>query len=545
MTSVPGWWGAGGRAGWRPDAELGIGGPWTLAGLVVGAWALEEDGRAPVLLPAPGARGAEAAAVGFDSLDVRAGEGGAWEGFAAALARARAGPGLDRRPAPGRRSRTDVVLTSGARGLRDNAVGLWRGDSLGGLRVEAASGERAAAGGIAGGGRDRYGIAGARGRGPHRIEAAFGHRRALAQLAGGASQESRHEAGVAGYRFLGRRWSLGATVERGYGHHDSRGPGAPEARRLADATGAALTVEREGFGGRWGVRGAWQEERVTPDAAAGVRARARQTWAAARWRGPVGEGELELGLGAGLHDALGGATVAPALAWRFHGPTWQGRVTVERLATPVWSDLAPGQAPFLQDSWVGGIGLGADLGRGRRARVGFLVGHTRGRAILSRLPLEALALRTGARADPRGYDFGLLTGEASWRSGRWAAAVEGFALARDASPAQPGVDPARGGRVAAEATFRAFRGDLAIRPGVDAWLIGPRESEAVAPRSLPGYGMVGASLGLTLADATLRVEGRNLTDRRAERTWVDAATGVEALGPGRELRVALFWRLWD
>ena len=180
MASAADWWGAGGRPGWRPDGDLGSGAPWTLAGLVAGAWVLEAAGRAPVDLPPPGTVGAQAAISGFDSLHVSAGEGGAWEGFEAALGRARAGPGFDGRPGEGRRARTDLAFTSGSNALRDNAVSLWRGDSLGGLRIEAASGERGAAGGIAGG-RDLYGIAGATVRGPHRIEGAFAHRRANAR----------------------------------------------------------------------------------------------------------------------------------------------------------------------------------------------------------------------------------------------------------------------------------------------------------------------------------------------------------------------------
>jgi hypothetical protein len=499
-----------------------------------------------VNLPPPGTVGAQAAIAGFDSLHVSAGEGGAWEGFEAALGRARAGPGIDGRPGDGRRARTDLTFTSGSNGLRDNAVSLWRGDSLGGLRIEAASGERGAAGGIAGG-RDLYGIAGATVRGPHRIEGAFAHRRANARLAGGEAEDARDEAGRVAYRRLGDRWRLTAALVRGYGHHDSDGPGGtlPERRRLADATAGDLTIERAGTRDRWGVRGSWRETAVTPDAQAGGRVRARALWGAARWQGPVGEGELEIAVGAGHHDALRATPVAPSLVWRFRGAPWDGRVTFERLLTPVWSDLAPGESPFLQDTWAGGLDLGAASPGGGRARAGFLAGHTRHRAILERRPLEALALRSGMRAEAQGYDFGLVTAEAGWRTRRWGIAIEGFVLARDASALQPQVDPARGGRALIEAGFSLFGGDLQVRPRCEVWAVGPRESEAVPSRALPGYGLLTGALELTVADATVLIEGRNLGDHRTVRTWVDSATGVEAPGPGRELRMSLIWRLWD
>jgi len=458
---------------------------------------------------------------------------------------ARALPAFDRRPSDRWQPRTDVSIASGANGLRDNAVSLWRGDTLGGLRIEAASGEHGPAGGVTGAGRDLYGIAGAMGRGPHRFGASFTHRRANASLAGGESQDARAEAGGGGYRYRGDPWRIEATLTRGYHSHDSRGGPWFEQRRLADATAAGLVVERVRASDRWGVKGSWRESGVTPEAGASGRSRARALWGAARWHGPAGEGDLELAVGVGHHSALGRAPLAPSLVWRFHGPPWDGRITLERLTTPVWIDLAPGESPFLQDTWAGGLDLGATVGAGGRARIGFLAGHTGSRALLARLPLEAVALRSGFRADQGSYDFGLLMAEARWRTGRWETAIEGFILARDVSARQPQVDPSRGGRALAEFGFGLFQGDLAVRPRLEVWAVGPRESEATPSRPLPGYGTIGAALELTLADVTVLIEGRNLADRRATRTWLDTITGFEASGPGRELRATLSWRLWD
>jgi hypothetical protein len=512
---------------------------------VAGTWALDESGRAPSALPPPGVAGAQDALVWFDSLAVVAGEGGGWDGFDAVLARASAGPGLTGRPGGDRRPRADLVLTNGARGLGDHALTLWRGDSLGSIRAEAASGARAAAGGLAGAGRDLYGLGGAAVRGRHTIEGAFAHRRANATLVGGEAQEVRGEGGDGRYHFQGKRWQVDASAARGYDRHESSIGGFPAGLRLADANAAAWVVQRGDERENLALRWSWSDTRVTPAQGAGGRQRGQAQWGALRWRGPFGDGRLEATVGLGSHGGVGRTAVAPSLAWRFTAAPWEGRVVLERLLTPVWTDLAVGQSAFLQDSWVSGLEVGGRAVGGGRARVTFLAGRTRDRAVLARLPLESLALRSGYRADPHVYDFGLLIGEASWRSTHWAGGIEGFALARDASPLQSWVDPGRGGRIFAETRVALFQGDLRIRPRIEAWAIGPRESEATPSRALPGYLTLAAGLELGLADAVLLIEGRNLEDRARPQTWVDAATGAEALGPGRELRGTFTWRLWN
>ena len=545
LTSVPGWWGAIGRPGWVPDTELGIGFPWTLGGLVAGSWSLAEPDRAPTSLPAPGVSGGQAPLVWSESLAVRVGEGAGWQGFDATLARAHAGLPLDARPSDDWRPAADLVLTTGDYGLSDYALGLLRGDTLGGLRMAAVSGDRGTAGAVAGTGRDLYDLAAGVGRGAHRALATFTHRRSTARLVGGESEDVRGEAGGGAYRFRGERWRVDAEVTRGYDHHDSRGGTWSEQRRQADATGAAVEIERALSRSRWGVRGTWRQTDIRPDSGASGRTRAREGWGSVRWQGPFGDGDLELALGAGGHEAFPGATIAPSLVWRFHGAPWQGRVTAQRMVTPVWADLAPGQPAFRQDTWVGGIDLGARGSGGSQARFGFLVGHTRDRAILTRHPLTSIALRTGYLADARAYDFMLLTAEARARRGRWTSGLEAYLLARDASALQPWVDPGRGGRGFLEARFSVFGGDLRLRPRVEAWAVGPRESEAVPSRTLPGYVTAAAGIEVAIAEAVVLLEGRNLEDRAQPQTWVDRATGGEALGPGLELRLTLTWRLWD
>lgn len=534
-----------GRAGWLPDADLGTGYPWTLAGLVVGAWALDEPGRARVAFPPPGVVGAQDALAWFDTLTVLAGEGGGWDGFDASLARTRAGSGVIGRRGDGWRPRADLVLTNGSRSLSDHALSLWGGDSLGSLRADVASGDRGGEGGLAGAGKDFYDVAGAMVRGRHTVEGAFSHRRASASLAGGEAQHVRGEGGHGRYRYQDARWQLDASFARGYDQHVISEFGFDSGLRHADANAAAIELERSGDRGRLGMRWSWSETRVAPAQGDGTRERGRAHWGAVRWEGPFGDGRLEAALGLGRHDGIDRVQVAPSVAWRFTGSPWLGRVVAERMLVPVWTDLAAGQSAFTQDSWVAGLEVGTRATSRGRAGVHFLVGRTRDRALLARLPLESLALRSGFRADPHVYDFGVLMGEALWRSPRWSVGFEGFALARDASPLQPWVDPGRGARVFVEGRAAFFQGDLRIRPRVEAAGVGPRESEAVPERALPGYVTFAAGLELALADAALLIESRNLEDRARPQTWVDSATGTEALGPGRELRFTFIWRFWD
>jgi hypothetical protein len=522
-----------------------VGYPWTLAGFLAGSWTLDEEGRAPRALPLPGVVGAQDALGWFDSLSVVSGEDSGWDGFEASLARARLGPGLIGRPAGGWQPRSDLVLTNASRGLADHALGLWRGDSLGGFRVEAASGDRATAGALAGAGRDLYDIAAAKTRGRHRFEAAFAHRRAQASLTGGEAEEMRGEAGSGGYQYSDGRWRVDASFARGYDRLESWSFDVPSGSRLADANAAVLEVSRGHEQSRLGLRASWSESRVAAIQDSGARTRVRGYWGAARWERPFAEGWLEASLGIGRHGAFSGTKLAPSIAWRFRGAPWSGRMVLERLLTPIWADLAPGQSSFLQDTWVAGLEARGDAAGGGRARVSFLAGRSHDRALLTRLPLESLALRSGFRADARAYDFGLLEGDARWRTSRWSAGVEGFALAREDSPIQPWVDPGRGGRAFAEVHFALFQGDLHVRPRIEAWGIGPRESEASPSRRLPSYVTYAAGLELTLADVVVLIEGRNLENRARRQTWVDSATGVEALGPGRELRTSILWRLWN
>jgi hypothetical protein len=107
------------------------------------------------------------------------------------------------------------------------------------------------------------------------------------------------------------------------------------------------------------------------------------------------------------------------------------------------------------------------------------------------------------------------------------------------------VDPGDGGRVFVEGSFRVFANDLGVRMRVEGAGIGPRESEAFPPRELNAFATLDAVVIATLADAVLTFSMRKLADVAQPQVWLDPRTGVEALGPGREMHFGLSWRLFD
>src|SRR5262249_58858981 len=91
---------------------------------------------------------------------------------------------------------------------------------------------------------------------------------------------------------------------------------------------------------------------------------------------------------------------APSVVWRLVRGTRRLKLFGERVVTPMWSDLAPLVAPFLQDAWVGG----AELGVGDRARAWLelsgLAAETGNHALIERFPIRELSLRYGWTPDP-------------------------------------------------------------------------------------------------------------------------------------------------
>lgn len=539
------WWSEPGRPGYTPDADGGTTFPRTLAGHVRGGWALVLPGHAPAELPYPGVPAARWPLPWFDSLAV-AGPDGAWQGFDAALARLEA---LDRLPEPGprggARASADFVLANGSSAYDETGLALRRADSLSWARIDLESWNRGGLGALADAGRHLYGGAAGWRRGAHALDASFGQRSSAARLGGGAEQAV---SGAGGH--LRWNWRAGdrrfeVALRRGYDHHESFGDTLVRSRRDAQENDAEAIAAREGARTSWRARLAWRRAQVFRTLGDSVISdrKADVLWGVVGLERALGEGRIEAALGGGHHGGVDRTALAPALAYRFSGETFAGRIALERLLAPVWSDLAPGHSAFLQRTWA--MALEVD-GRWSKAaaRISFLAGRTHSRALVTRQPIEELWLRAGFRPETGGYDFGLLTASAAADARHWGAGAEGFALARDPGD-QPRVDPGTGGRAFVEGRVRLFTGDLGVRLRGEAEAVGARESDGPAPRRLDGYVTGAASAIVTLGDAVFSLRLRNLEDRRRAQVWMDRATGREALGPGREMLFTFTWRLFN
>jgi hypothetical protein len=545
LPDAPSWWAEAGRAGFAPDVSWGVAYPWVLAGHVLGAWAVV-DPYAPEAGPFPGVAMVETPAGWMDSLGVESGGEGAWRGFEATMARARVWRSS---PAPGVEGRlrpvTDVVLTSGSSAYDGNALALARGDSATGFRAGAASWDRGGLGALGPAGRHRVEASAKWSRGRHRVEGALGQLGSAAALTGGEEQTANGAGGSLRYGVGLGRAELGLDVARGYDHHESFGGVLGYSRR--DAHERHATAELRGPQDDWGARLEVRDAQVArvTEIVGETRWEARSVWIAARAaqrRGPAG---LRASLGMGRHDGVRRTELAPTLELEMGGPSLAGRAYVERIVAPVWSDLALGQEAFLQSTWLGGVGIRWRSPQAATADLAWATGRTRDRAWVPRWPLEELWLRDGFRRDPSAFDFGLGTasGELRWRS--WRARGEGFALFRDESAPQAGVDPARGARASLETSWRAFDGDLDIRLRGEAEVVGGRASEAVPSHWIPRYATFGGAAALTLADAVVTLHFRNIENERRSLTWVDPSTGLEAMGEGLEFRFLITWRLYN
>ena len=494
--------------------------------------------------------------VWYDSLEVQLAEGGAWLGYGAALGRAIGNGDPEFR----RGAHTVIDLRSGDFGFDDNSVSIQRGDTLRWLRLEAASGSRGLVDPLDQMGRHLWGASTGWRRGRHSITADYAQRAESARLFSEEEQASKGESGSIAWRYDAGAWGLGVTARRGHDRLEGLGvllPSVRAAQRTRLEAVATLARERS----LWAFRGAWSSERVSrfsPEdflAAPDFVARSQTAWAALGYERSVGEeGRLGFDLGAGRHGYLDRFDAAPAAFYRFRAGPFAARLAAERVLAPVWTDLAAGEEPFLQSTWAGAIEVASGARGARHVAASFLVGRTRDRALVARLPLEELWLRAGIARDPVDYDFALLQAEAEGALGRLLLGGSGFVLGRGASSAEALVDPPVGFRGWAGWRGALFHGDLGVFLRAEVEAVGPRESPAGVSelcgdpedypvRTLDGYATLGATAAFTLLRATVTIRARNLEDVRREEPWIDCSTGSEALGPGRELRFALTMRL--
>jgi hypothetical protein len=466
----------------------------------------------------------------FDSLAVSAGEGAAWSGFGASLATAATGPEY----AGPQHTRAMFHFLDGDFGMDETGLSVERGDSLRFLRGGAFSVNRGPRGPLGLAGHHVWGGAGRITFGEHAIEAGYNQRGAAANLQSGEEQSMAGESGRIAWRF--RRGGMRAALAA------SRGRDAGESflpdrdvdtwsRRDAERDEIALEAGSSRGERDAGARLSWSETHVRRSERPEFDRRARALWAAVRLTQPAGDGVIDLAAGAGHHDVFGGWDFAPSAAYRFTGGSFRGRVVLERLVAPVWTDLRTGVDPFLQRTWVAGWELSTDASGGAAGHLGMLLGSSRDRAIVERRPLEEQWLRNGLARDPGRYDFGLFTGSAAWRGKSFGARGEGFALAREKSAAQPAVDPPFGGRAALEYEFQPFQKELDIVLSAEVEGVGPRESEAPVPRRLEGYASFGLAGAFTLGEALVTIRARNLEDqarpqtrRPAAKRWASASS---------------------
>ncbi len=540
------WWARPGNAAWWPEAPSGLAFPVTYAGLVRGGWRLDEPDRAPAGLPWPGLVQARAPLAWYDSL--ACGVGSAADGWDAALAPVTGWP-----TAGGQQARSVFSMSSGSSGLDESAVALARGDSLYGIGLEALGGTRGAAGGVERMGRHLWGARLRLSRGAHRIRGNVSQRGTAAKLSGGEEQAARGQSGSAEWAWQrdGLRWS--AALARGLGRHESFGGGLIDSERDAQETRLSAAVALERGPREIESRVTWSDAEVRRSGYGSFSRQARSFWAVTRGSAPLAGGRLALALGAGRHGGVDRFDVAPSADFARPWGRLAVSLHVERLLTPVWADLAPGFEPFLQHAWVGGARLSGDVAGSWRARAGVRGGRVYSRAVVDRLPLEDLWLRSGLRAEYGTYDFVLGEGGIEHAGRRFDAGLEGFGLAHRrraaASPAAAGSalngDPDRGVRAWLGARARLFRGDLGLALRGEAAGVGARQGGTTVARDLPAYVTFTLLGELSIGDVVAVWRLANLEDRLRDAAWTDRSTGRPAVEGRRDLQMHLVWRLFN
>jgi hypothetical protein len=541
VPDIPAYWAEAGRPGWNPDLPLGAAPPWSYAGLVIGAWQLDEP-LAPQL-PFPGVLQTQAVPSWFDTLSMGAGDP-ARDGFDAGLARA----SVSRtRPAPGDKTSpktvADLLAAGGSAAYEHNALWLRRGDQATWIEAGALDWRSGGFGALEPAGRHLFGGTVGWTRGRHHLEGAFNQRGSAGALASGEQQTGTGASGFGTYSYEIGGGRAAVSGGEAYTHHESTDENFFNSRRDARAGWASASWSDS----NWAVHALGRTQRVARvvDVFGETRWSSPEVWGGAEATRTRGAFRLRAGV-AGGHDNATGQTVFTATAtvtYRKKGVLanlWAGRY-----AAPVWSDLAEGQAPFLQRTWSGGADLAFLHPQGWSARAAWQMGRTTERAIATRLPLEDLWLRAGLRADPAGYDFGLATGGVGWTNHHFAAGAEGFALIHQRSAAQANVDPLHGGTAYGEGSFRVFAGDLEVKLRAEVDATGARESDEAFPVTLPGYVTTGVTAIGQLSDATVTFRVMNLEDERHEEVWIDSSTGLPAVGTGREFRLSLAWRFFN
>jgi len=528
------WWGEYGYPGWVADLWLDGESPAQVAGHARGGLRIDEPLRPPRSLADPGGTRSFIPLTFYDSLRVVQGVGSARQGFDGALTTLEGRTG-----GPGPRGADAVLdLRSGDFNWDENSLMVGRRDSTSWLRAEAYDLKRNPFGYYETAGRHMWDLAGGLTRKRHSVWGSFSQEARASSLRSTEEQSTEAHVGSASYRYDA---PSGGGFELDYARARSRYESFADyfdqsIRSATNERFAGSMWHRSGFTGSLEYR----KEHVLRSLSDEFDAHAHSLWGTFGWSGMLGAGRLDATLGAGTHQALDNKLYpAPSVSYEVQGSGFTARAGIERVLHAQWVDLVLDVNPFLQSTWAGVLDLNLGSTPQRHARLTYLAGRTRARIIINRTPLEEFALRTGAFPDPDLYGFGLFSaeGHTEWRALFFTGSA--FVLSRPRSDAQSRVDPGSGGRAIVGTRFHLFQGDLAVQLWGGAEGVGARESEIAAERVLPAYAT--SSFGTTIrwGEVWITVRARNLENESHEEPWEDAESGLEALGPGRELRFAL------
>lgn len=542
VPDSPSWWAEPGRAGFAPDMAFGVAYPWVLAGHVRGGWAIDDADLAE-LGSFPGVWTVQSPLGWLDSVSVQSGGESGWDGFHGAFTKVRHHRLLPSDARIGKRALADFILEGGSGGLDGNGLSVASGDSARWWRIGTLGWKRGGLGDLGPAGRHHYAISTEWQRGRHELSARLAQAGAAAELVTGESQSATGAGGGLRYAYAPRGSEVGLEIGRGYAHHESFGGTLFSSRRDAHQRHAVADWERAGgaLGLRLEMRDEWVTRVVT--GLGEVPWTTRSIWAAARGEGRRGPGRIEASLGAGKSDAAG-TTWAPSVRVDFGERAYLASLHAERVVVPVWSDLAPGVDPFLQNTWKGGAELAWRDPRGRLS-AGWTMGRTSERALLSRYPFEELWLRDGFERDPAPFDFGLATASVDWRWRGWLAHVDGYSLFRDDDAPQAKIDPRRGGRAVLETGFHAFKGDLNVRVRGDVGGMSGRASLEPGAAWIPGDWTYGATAIVSIAEVTVTLRYLNLEEETRSLPWLVPLTGVEGKGEDGLFRLGIAWRFFN
>ena len=540
------WWSAPGRPGWTPDADLGTSFAWTFAGHSLGGWSRRLEEAPSLDMPWPETPDARRPLVWSDSLRSASEPLGAWLGPDAGLSSTTS----THSPTRVVRARSIFRIDNGDFGITRYSLAFERGDSLKWLRYQASSGTRTGTGPYGPAGDHVWDLTLSVTRGAHTFRGNISQRGAAQELKQSVVYEdAAAQSGRLEYQWAGAGRRAWAAFCRGLDRRldviSDAGLPVSFSRRDAQENRVELGGDAPALGGTLAVRGSASRARALRTYDDSFQAHDNEAWGAISFERLAGPGTLRLELGGGNSTALERRLVAPSASFAFGAGGARGRVFAERLVHPVWSDLAVGQASFLQSTSA--LGLEAEASNpALQGRVALFGGTTRDRAIVFPYPIQDIWMRVGASADPRRYDFALVTGSASGQLRVLGLGAEGFALSRDHDPEEPSPDPDQGGRGWLEARFALFQRDLGVRLRVEAAEIGERTTKTGGPElQLPAYWTSSAMALLTISDATVILAWRNLQDERHAEPWLDPQTSQPALGPGRQFRLTLSWRLMN